>query len=99
MASKEVVFHKEALAEYETALGWYLTRSEPAAMAFSVEVAQAVAAIAEAPNRWAKGQNGTRKFVLRQYPFIISYRELQSYIQIVAVAHGSRRPGYWKPRL
>jgi plasmid stabilization system protein ParE len=99
MGSKEVVFHKEALAEYETALGWYLTRSERAAMAFSVELDHDVAAIAEAPNRCAKGPKGTRKFVLRQFPFIISYRELPSFIQVVAVAHGGRRPGYWKERL
>jgi hypothetical protein len=50
-----------------------------------------------APQRWAAGSYQTRKFLLRQFPFTLIYRERAlGDIQVVAVAHTSRKPGYWK---
>ncbi|HKW62870.1 MAG TPA: type II toxin-antitoxin system RelE/ParE family toxin [Candidatus Acidoferrum sp.] len=99
MASKEVEFHESASLEYEAALDWYLERSEPAAARFADELNRAIAKIAEAPQRWQADNQGTRKFFLTRFPFVIVYRELTAAIQILAVAHGHRRPGYWKKRL
>ena len=99
MAAKSVEFLEEASAEYEEALDWYLTRSEASASKFASELAQAIDIIAEAPQRWPAGPHGTRKFLLHRFPFAVVYRELPSTIQILAVAHGHRRPGYWKTRI
>jgi plasmid stabilization system protein ParE len=52
-----------------------------------------------APHRWPAGEHGSRKFVLRRFPFAIFYREKQAVIHVLAIAHGHRRPGYWKDRL
>jgi hypothetical protein len=41
----------------------------------------------------------TQRVVLGRYPFSIVYRELPHDIQIIAVAHAKRRPGYWATRL
>jgi len=98
MVSKEVEFHEAASLEYEAAFDWYLLRSEPAAVKFSDEVARAIAKIAESPRRWPAGKLGTRRFLLARFPFSIVYRELPTVIQVLAVAHGHRRPGYWKKR-
>ncbi|MGD0322923.1 MAG: type II toxin-antitoxin system RelE/ParE family toxin [Terriglobia bacterium] len=99
MAAKSVEFLEEASAEYEEALDWYLTRSEASASKFARDLAQAIGMIAEAPQRWPAGPHGTRKFLLHRFPFAVVYRELPSTIQILAVAHGHRRPGYWKTRI
>ena len=99
MAAKSVEFLEEASAEYEDAFGWYFARSESSAAKFAQELAQAIDIIAEAPQRWPAGQHGTRKFLLDRFPFAVVYRELPSTIQVVAVAHGHRRPGYWKTRM
>jgi plasmid stabilization system protein ParE len=96
MAAKSVEFLQEASAEYEAAFDWYFTRSEPSAWKFSSELAQAIDMIAEAPQRWPAGPHGTRKFLLHRFPFAVIYRELPSAIQVLAVAHGRWRPGYWK---
>ena len=54
----------------------------------------------EAPQRWALGPHSTRRFLLRKFPFTLIYRERPTgAIQIVALAHTSRKPGYWKHRL
>ena len=42
--------------------------------------------------------HGTRKFLLRRFPYGVVYRITKSAIQVIAVAHGRRRPGYWKSR-
>jgi plasmid stabilization system protein ParE len=79
---------------------WYLERSPDAAVRFDAEVDRALTQIVRAPRRWAAGSFSTRRFLLRQFPFILIYRERKSVsIQIVAVAHTSRKPGYWKSRL
>jgi len=36
---------------------------------------------------------------LRRFPFLIVYREVSDVIEIVALAHGRRKPFYWKQRL
>jgi plasmid stabilization system protein ParE len=99
MASKPLIFHEAALAEYEAALDWYLKRSPSAAANFANEVNFAIASIAAAPQRWPTGNHGVRKFVLVRFPFVVFYREVSAVIQLVAIAHGHRRPGYWKDRL
>jgi toxin ParE1/3/4 len=99
MASKRVEFHEAASLEYEAAFDWYLERSETAAAKFVEEVSRAIAKIAEAPQLWPAGRLATRGFPLARFPFVIVYRELPGIVQVVAVAHGRRRPGYWKQRL
>jgi toxin ParE1/3/4 len=99
MASKSVELHEAASLELEAAFEWYLERSETAAARFLADLNAAIVAIAEAPDRWPASHDGSRKFLLRRFPFAVFYRELPSSIQVLAVAHGHRRPGYWRNRL
>jgi toxin ParE1/3/4 len=100
MPTDSARFHQDATAEYDAAFDWYLERSADAALRFDAEVDRALAQIIHAPQRWAAGPYSTRRFLLRQFPFTLIYRERPSGdIEIVAVAHTSRKPGYWKARL
>jgi plasmid stabilization system protein ParE len=100
MPNSPAAFHDEASAEYDAAFDWYLERSPDAARKFDAEVNRALTQIGQAPQRWVAGPHQTRRFLLRQFPFTLIYRERPSgEIQIVAVAHTSRKPGYWKRRL
>jgi toxin ParE1/3/4 len=100
MPGNVVDFHPEASDEYDAAFDWYLTRSRDAALRFDAEVDRGLALIIQAPRRWAAGPYGTRRFLLRKFPFILVYREPTSdNVQVVSVAHTSRKPGYWKRRL
>ena len=100
MPASAARFHDEASFEYDAAFDWYLQRSEEAARNFDSEVNRAIQLIIESPQRWPMGPYGTRRFLLRRFPFLLICRERTSpEIQIVAVAHTSRRPGYWKQRM
>ena len=99
MADKILQIHPAALAEFKSAVTWYLERSETAAINFVGEVDRAINLIMGSPSSWPHGDFATRKFVLQRFPFVIIYRERNSAVQILAVAHGHRRPNYWKDRL
>ena len=40
-----------------------------------------------------------RRFPLHDFPFFLVYRERGDHLQIVALAHTSRKPNYWRRRL
>ena len=94
-----IEFHPEARAEVLVAFQWYLERSPSAAEAFLQAVAHAEPAICNSPETWPEYLHGTRRYLLRRFPFVIVYRVKEHRIEIVAVAHGHRRPGYWSNRL
>jgi toxin ParE1/3/4 len=99
MAAKPIEIHADALAELKSALRWYLERSESAADGFVAEIDRAIELIAAAPARWPSGELGTRKFVLARFPYAVIYREKLMTVQILAIAHGNRRPRYWEERV
>jgi plasmid stabilization system protein ParE len=99
MASKALEIHLSALSELKSAVSWYLEQSEPAAIKFTAEIDRAIELVIHSPSRWPSAEHGTRRFVLQRFPYAIIYREKRSVVQVLAVAHGHRRPGYWKDRL
>jgi plasmid stabilization system protein ParE len=99
MASKPLRFHPQAEQEYLTSLAWYRERSLIAATNFESAFDRAITRISEAPQRWPIYIADFRKYTLRQYPFNIVYQDFPSQIVIFAVAHGRRRPGYWRDRV
>jgi plasmid stabilization system protein ParE len=96
--TKTIELHEEAAADYDAAFDWYLERSPEAARGFDAEFERALGEIAKAPQRWAPGPHQTRRFLLRRFPYLVIYRESGETILVLAVAHTSREPGYWKGR-
>jgi toxin ParE1/3/4 len=95
----ELEYLEEAVVEAEAAVRWYADRSAAAAAGFTAELEAAEAAISRLPNAWPRHDHGTRRYLLRRFPFSVVYRIESARILIVAIAHGSRRPGYWAARL
>ena len=98
MPPMEVRFHPEAAEEVETARQWYAERSPPAAEAFLDELDLAVERVREAPHRWPRYGKGARRYILPRFPFSMIYRMKAELLEVVAVAHHRRKPGYWKSR-
>jgi plasmid stabilization system protein ParE len=98
MIPPELDFHPAAVKEARNAYRWYLRRSAWAASRFQAAVEAAIEQIVKTPDRWPIYLHGTRYRLIRRFPFIVVYRQLADRLQIVAVAHGKRRPGYWKRR-
>ena len=100
MSFPSVEFHPEAEDEIVSAFEWYAERSETAAATFVSHLEDAMDLVVESPRRWASYLHGTRRFIMKRFPFLIVYRiKSDEMIQIVAVAHGNRKPGYWRDRV
>ena len=95
----ELEYLDEAVVEAAAAAEWYAARSATAAAGFEAELDEAESAIRRLPNAWPAYDHGTRRYLLRRYPFGVVYRVESQRILIVAVAHGRRRPGYWRDRV
>jgi plasmid stabilization system protein ParE len=96
MSSRHVDIHAEAIAEARL---WYREKSGSAAAAYFAALDLAVAAIAENPEMWPWYAHGTRRYILHRFPFYLVYRETADRLELIAVAHGRRKPGYWKNRI
>lgn len=94
----ELRFHPEAEREALGSASWYAERSPVAGRAFLLELNAVVERILEAPERWPISFSGTRRIGFYRFPFNIFYRVMKDSVEIVAVAHQSRRPGYWQFR-
>ena len=99
MSPRQIDVHPEAVAEAQAAAKWYRQRSVLAAGAFLAELDLAVERIAENPEMYPHYIRGTRRYLLQRYPFYLVYREHPEKLELVAIAHGRRRPGYWKKRI
>src|SRR5271156_3805939 len=96
MGVKPLNIHPAALQELKSVVIWYQERNQTAALNFVGERGRAIDLIVESPGRWPSRPHGTQRFVLQRFPFAIVYRERPTFVQVLAIAHGHRRPGYWK---
>src|SRR2546428_1437957 len=99
MARAAVRFHPAAAQEAESAYDWYAARDRFAAHGFREELRNAVDAVASNPHTWPRHGSRARRYVFPRFPFSLVYRLRGNEVEVIAVAHGRRRPGYWRSRL
>lgn len=102
--TKPLRFDDEAAEELAMASDWYETRRKNLGLEFTAAVRDALARIAEHPRTWPLAADvaeslAVRRVLLRRFPYAIVYVELDAEIRLVAVAHTSREPGFWRTRL
>jgi hypothetical protein len=100
---KPVKVGKEAAQEFQEAAAWYEREQEGLGERFIAAFEHALQLLEEenpplTPVEGEAGAKGTRKLILHKFPFSIMVYELPASIVVVALAHHSRKPGYWKSR-
>lgn len=96
---KPVIIHGDARAEFEAAMLFYEERAPGLGLALHEKVEAAVRAIQTTPESWPPHKKGPfRKYFVERFPFTVFYLELADHIWVLAIAHASRRPGYWNHR-
>ena len=99
MSRLSLEFHPDARADVLEAYDWYANRSQTAADAFQGELQRAGIAIQRNPLLWDSYLFGTRRYLMKRFPYVVVYRITEERIEIIAVVHGRQRPGFWKGRL
>lgn len=78
----------------------YYNNVEPGLGArFAAAVESATARALAFPLAGAPATTNTRRVFLKDFPFAVVYRSDSDGIVIFALAHHSRRPGYWQSRV
>jgi toxin ParE1/3/4 len=96
---KPATFHQGASADLEEAVAWYERLRAGLGDELRFEVECAVERIENDPSIGIlHGKGQTRFCKVKRFPYLIYYAELADEIWIAAIAHGRRRPGYWRRR-
>lgn len=98
--SYELRILPEAEAELLAAAEWYESAEPGLGVAFVEAVDRALGGIIEAPQTsppWRRGYP-YRRHVLRRFPYTIFFTVTEVSVEVTAIAHAKRRPGYWISR-
>ena len=98
MAARILDFHPEATQEVASAINWYMQQSLDAADGFIAELDKRLSAVLADPHRFATYLHRTRYALFDGYPYLVAYKVRGPVVRSYAVAHTSRRPGYWAKR-
>lgn len=94
-----VRYHRLALGELYAASEHCERERSGRGMRQLAEFDRIVRRIATEPRQGSPYLLGTRRFLFRRFRYSTVYVALDEYGHVIAVAHHSRRPGYWRRRL
>ncbi|MCA2811480.1 MAG: type II toxin-antitoxin system RelE/ParE family toxin [Microcystis sp. M090S1] len=96
---KPVIIHSEARRELDNAIQYYEKQKIGLGLDLLSEIEQALEKIKINPNLGTDHTiEGMHRYLIRRFPYIIFYVEFEASIWVVAIAHGKRKPDYWKKR-
>jgi toxin ParE1/3/4 len=99
MPPTEVIFQRLAAREYRAARDWYRERSVEVEERFCAAVDRAVSRIIADPDALPRLMRAYRYVRVNRFPYVLIFRQAgPSTLIVIAVAHTSRRPGYWRGR-
>ncbi len=91
-------FHPEARIEFIEAIAFYEESREGLGLRLSREVYATINRITLGPTAWPRISENTRRCFTRRFPYGVVYEIRADDILIIAVAHSSREPFYWRDR-
>ena len=92
-------FHPEAELELIEAAVHYDKQVPGLGERFESEIRYVTDLLLDQPETGPPADPDLRKFILTRFPFTLYYSVTADILRIEAVAHQSRRPGYWKSRV
>ena len=100
---KRLSIDPAAEEELRAAVAWYEMQRQGLGAQFFAEVGRLLDLILRHPGIGSpvprvRAEYGTRRVPLRRFPYFVVYRERDEDVHIIAIAHISRKPGYWRHR-
>jgi plasmid stabilization system protein ParE len=94
-----VRYHEAAEDELLNEIGYLELRAKGLGRRFFAEVRRAENLIAQFPESAEEIRPGIRTHILQKFRYSLIYSIEKDGLHILAVAHHSRRPGYWVGRV
>ena len=80
-------------------MAWYERRQAGLGLDLELEVEKAIGRIRRDSSIGIHYRSTPFQFVrVKRFPYVVYFREFDDVIWVIAIAHGRRRPGYWKGR-
>lgn len=104
-ADRQPHYLPAARAELVEAATRYERAADGLGIAFIKAVDDALAVVIASPERWplaprVSPRHGAHRYLLKRFPFWVIYRlDREQELEVLAIAHQKRRPGYWTKRL
>ena len=92
-------FHPDVQQELRDAYLWFESNAEGLGEDLLQELDQSYLVIQQIPMTWPAVAPGIRRYLLKRFPYGVLYKVDDQGIQVVAIMHLSRRPGYWQKRV
>jgi plasmid stabilization system protein ParE len=92
-------FLEEARDEFWEAALYYESKEPGLGVRLRGEVSHVIGRILADPFLWRERPGGYRRVNCPVFPYYVAYIIRADKVVIAAVAHGHRRPNYWKDRL
>jgi plasmid stabilization system protein ParE len=96
---KTVRLSTDASVELAETVAFYEKHQTGLGAAFVIEFEKSVQLIQHYPESGRPIGNRFRRVLTNRFPYALIYIERDEEFFVIAVAHTSRRPGYWKDRL
>ena len=94
-----IIWDEEALGEANAATEFYHQKQANLGQRFVDTLEEATTRIAQGPLMPPKIETDLRKCKLPYFPYSVIYRVQGDTLQIIAIMHIRREPGYWKHRI
>jgi len=95
----KIIVHPAATADLNNAAAFYSEQAnKQLGLALITELEKATSLLSGNPELGTPWVSGTRRFVLRRFPFNIVYRLFPDHLFIIAIAPQKRCPSYWQRR-
>jgi plasmid stabilization system protein ParE len=88
-----------ALEDLEEATRFYFHEDPNVELRFAECIDNAIEQVASRPNSWPTTAGDIRRYVVEVFPYSLIYSIEVDHVLILAVAHQSRDPEYWKDRI
>lgn len=91
-------WHAEARKEADTAAAFYAEKQPGLAQRFLDDLEIALRRIQRHPHAYRQVESDIRRCRVPHFPYGVIYRVRADQIEIIAVMHLRKSPGYWKQR-
>jgi toxin ParE1/3/4 len=96
---RKVIVHPEAREETNRSAEYIEQKRSGSGEELLDDIEQAFKNVSNEPMRWRVRRYGYRRYIVQRFGYLVWYRERNGYVFVIAVHHGSRKPGYWKKRI
>ena len=96
---KPIKFYPDAEMEMRESSKYYESQQKDLGKRFLNSIESAIKQIQINPKIFQKVNKNVRRCQTKIFPYGIIFREQENQIEIIAIMHLKRKPGYWKDRL